>query len=476
MLNARTRSSMRDVRQADRRWRALLTSLALALAVASVPVAAWAIPASMPLAQEEEAAEPTAGEPIADGRARLPRGDIAWTFRRIDIPSGDELAVAEFPTGFVLVAEGAVTVRAEDDEEPTELAEGEAALLPDRKAGTLANTGDAPATLYEIALVPARDAAADEATGAVVGEPFAAPDGDTFQIELVRNTLTGQDETTIPVAASRAPVLYLTTDGTAQLQAGEQVVDLTAGQFALLAGEVQIRAAGEEPATYVVAAIGEEAEAREPGDREQREERPARTPPTRGRRRRRRRRPGRVRSAVAARGAAGSAGPGGARRPGATTGNWRPRRWPGDRRRRCHRNCATPSRHAAQRSNAGTDPSGRPDRPGRRHAPTRGNTAPGRGDAGAHGNGSSGRDADPRADRVRAADQSAGPGSSGSTDRSARRDCSSAGAAPRGGDARRSGRGGSSGAGRRRLRSPPGATRATRVLPGDGEEPERLLA
>lgn len=283
----RTNAATPDDRSGSLRWRALLTSLAAALIVASVPIVAWAVPASMPLAQDDEATqeddadEPVAGEIIADGRARLPRGDVAWTLRNLDIPANDDLAVAEFPIGFVLVDEGAITLRAEDDEEPTELAAGEADLLPDRKAGTLANPGDAPATLYEIALVSAREAAPDEPANeptdrtpaAVVGEPFAAPDGETFQLELVRNTLTGADEATIPAAASGAPVVYLTTDGTAQLQAGEQVVDLAAGQFALLTGEVQLRTAGAEPATYVVAAIGEEAEARDPSARAGREDR-----------------------------------------------------------------------------------------------------------------------------------------------------------------------------------------------------------
>ena len=277
----RTNAATPDDRSGSLRWRALLTSLAAALIVASVPAVAWAVPTRMPLAQEDEAAASMAGEIIADGRARLPRGDAAWTLRSISIPAGDELAVEEFPTGFVLVADGAITLRAEDDEEPTELADGEADFFPDRKAGTIANPGDAPATIYEIALVPAEDAAPDEPTDqpaaepppAVVGEPFAAPEGETFLFELVQNTLTGADEATIPAAASGAPVVYLTTDGTAQLQAGEQVVDLTAGQFALLTGEVQLRAAGAEPATYVVAAIGEEAEARDPSARAGREDR-----------------------------------------------------------------------------------------------------------------------------------------------------------------------------------------------------------
>ena len=259
--------------QRSHRWRALLAALAVVLVVASIPAAAWASPARVPPTQTEDDTDPAAGETIADGRARLPRGEIAWTIRRIDVPGAAGVTVETFPTGFALVDEGTVALRAEDDEEPTQLAAGEAAVLPDRKAGSLVAVEGDSAGLYEIALVPSRDVESGEALGAVVGAAFPAPEGEAFDIELIRNTLTGEDEATIPVAGSGTPVFYLTTDGTAQLTAGEQTVDLAAGQFALLAGAVQVRAAGDAPATFVVAAIGEEAAAREPGDREARAER-----------------------------------------------------------------------------------------------------------------------------------------------------------------------------------------------------------
>jgi hypothetical protein len=275
MLLSQTDPNQRPV---HRRWRTLLASLALVLAVASVPIAAWAIPARAPLTQEDDDAEnPAVGETIADGRARLPDGDIAWTIRPVEAPGGEGIAFDAFPIGFALVDEGTAALRNEDDEEPTELGEGEAALLPDRKAGSIASADGDTANLYLITLEAAEDAESDEAEGAVVGEPFPAPEGESFAIELVSNTLSGEEEATIPVSGSGAPPFYLTTDGTAQLQAGEQVVELAAGQFALLAGEVQIRAVGDTPATYVFAAIGEEAAARDRGDRADRAER-QRTP------------------------------------------------------------------------------------------------------------------------------------------------------------------------------------------------------
>jgi hypothetical protein len=273
-----------------RRWRVLLAALAGVLVVTTIPVAVWAVPVRAPIAQiEDEAESSTAGETIANGRARLPSGDIVWTIRRIDVPGGEGLAVEEFPVGFVLVDEGTVTLREEPDEtdetdeaeadeaaaEPTELAAGEAAVLPNGKAGTLTSMNGDAASLYEIALVSAQDVESGEAPGTVVGEPFPAPEGENprFEFTLVGNTLSGEQEATIPVSDSRTPVFYLTTAGSAQLQAGEQVVELPAGQFALLTGEVLVRAAGDEPATFVMAAIGEETAAREQGTREGRENR-----------------------------------------------------------------------------------------------------------------------------------------------------------------------------------------------------------
>ena len=84
------------------------------------------------------------------------------------------------------------------------------------------------------------------------------PAGAAFDIEIARETLTRDEQTTIPVSRSGTPVLYLQTAGAVQLEAGDsQVVELAAGQYAMLLGEVMVRGASDGPATFVVAAIGE---------------------------------------------------------------------------------------------------------------------------------------------------------------------------------------------------------------------------
>jgi hypothetical protein len=147
------------------------------------------------------------------------------------------------------------------------LADGEAAFLPNGKAGALASRQDDVASLYEIALVSGEEASAGETPGTIVGNPFAAPEGAAFDIEIARTMLARDDQTTIPASRSGTPVLYLQTAGTTQVQAeGGQTVELAAGQFALLVGDVMVRGVSDEPATFLVATIGEATAER--GDRQ----------------------------------------------------------------------------------------------------------------------------------------------------------------------------------------------------------------
>jgi hypothetical protein len=144
------------------------------------------------------------------------------------------------------------------------LADGEAAFLPSGKSGAMASWQSDAASLYEVALISGRIATAGETPGTIVGNPFAAPDGAAFDVELARETLSRDEQATIPVSRSGAPVLYLQTAGAVQVQAGDgQVVELAAGQFAMLLGEVTVSGASDEPATFLVAAIGEATAARD---------------------------------------------------------------------------------------------------------------------------------------------------------------------------------------------------------------------
>jgi hypothetical protein len=229
--------------------------MALVAVLSLGPAVTWVPPAR---AQDEQTA-PTGAAPlvIAQGIGRLPRGELLWTVRRIDVPGGDGAALEELPLGFVLADGGGVALQNEDDEIVALLDDGEAAFLLSGRGGTLVSRGDEPGAVFEIALVSQRQAEAGEIAGNVAGGPFATPDGGAFDLELARAILAAGDEAVIPTARSGAPVLFLLTTGTVQLESGGQVVDLAAGQFALLVGDVLVRGSGDTPAAFVAAAIGE---------------------------------------------------------------------------------------------------------------------------------------------------------------------------------------------------------------------------
>jgi hypothetical protein len=243
--------------------------LAIAIVLSTAPAGVWTHPAGVAQAQDELAAGDMAlpGQVIAQGIARLPRGEVAWTVRSIEAPGDAGTPVASFPIGFAIADGATIAVLDAEGEVLNILADGEAAFLPSGRAGALASWQDDVARLYEVALVSGREASAGETPGTVVGGPFAAPDGTAFDVEIVRTTLARDDQASIAVSRSGTPVLYVQTAGATQLQAaGGQTVELETGQFAVLLGEVTARGASDEPATFLVAAIGEAAAARDATD------------------------------------------------------------------------------------------------------------------------------------------------------------------------------------------------------------------
>jgi hypothetical protein len=210
------------------------------------------------LQQTEEAGAVAGPQVVAQGISRLPRGEIAWTVRRIDVPGGDGIPVEEFVLGFGLADGGAVAVLNQDEDVLALLGDGEADFLPSGRPGALRAQDAGGAALYEIALVSAEQLAAGETTANVAGGVFAAPAGGRLEIELSRGAVGQGAETALPVARSGAPALFLLTSGAARLiSANGQSVELAAGQNVLLQGEVVAQGTSAEPAVFVVAAIGE---------------------------------------------------------------------------------------------------------------------------------------------------------------------------------------------------------------------------
>jgi len=251
----RTTSTPLTGQRRTRRGPALAITLAAGLLVA--PAAAWALPTRLPAFQDTAVtAGATASEVVAQGIARLPNGQLVWTVRHADAPGGSGAAVSEFPIGFVIADGGTMTLLDKKGQPLQLLSDGEAAFLPGGDSGAYISQGNKPTNFYEVGVVPAQKISGDQSSN-VVGNPFAAPTGDAFDIELARAVLANGEQASIPAALSGAPTLFLVTSGTVQLQAGDQVVNLDAGQNALLNGAVVVSGASDQPATFVTAAIGE---------------------------------------------------------------------------------------------------------------------------------------------------------------------------------------------------------------------------
>lgn len=241
--------------------RKLAVTALLAGGLLIAPAAAWALPTALPAARQDAPSATNPPQVIAQGVARLPKGAIGWTLQRVDVTGDKATPVPAFPLGFILSDNASVVVLTDKEEALGVLDYGEAVFL-DGGAGGIAPWRDDAASLYELALIP-QDAAAST-TATVIGDFFQAPEGRSgFEIELARGVLTNGVASTVPASRSGAPTLLLQTSGAADLvsENGEPVM-MTAGQFALLTGSITVRGAGDEPATFVVASIGEPAPAR----------------------------------------------------------------------------------------------------------------------------------------------------------------------------------------------------------------------
>ena len=235
------------------------TVLAIALLLSTVPAGIWTHLAGVARAQDEQADADTAlpGQVIAHGIAatarrggldrplhrgarrgghagRLLPDRVRHRRRRLDRGAGCGGRGAEHPGGW------------------------RGSVPPQRQARSARQlAGRCGASLRSGTRVGSRRHGWRDARTAV-GNPFTAPEGKAFDLEIARASLDRDDQTTIPVSRSGAPVLYLQTAGVTQLQAeGGQTAELAAGQFAVLLGEVMARGASDEPATFLVAAIGE---------------------------------------------------------------------------------------------------------------------------------------------------------------------------------------------------------------------------
>lgn len=195
---------------------------------------------------------------VAQGVAPLPAADLAWRVVLDTAELAEDAEVQDRALGFAVADRSAIVVDDAASGGQTRLAAGESLFVAGGARQRRSTPGPAPAPYYRIGLVPAAEAAdADGDRLVLAGDPFAAPAGRAFDLDLVRDVLEPGQETRLQVA--NAPILVLATAGTVEVAAGgEAPVRLAAGQAQSFAGELFVAAEEPRQAAFVAAIVGPE--------------------------------------------------------------------------------------------------------------------------------------------------------------------------------------------------------------------------
>jgi hypothetical protein len=213
----------------------------------------------MVLAQEEPSAterdSPATGhaQVIAQGVATPPGATIGW---RVDVNHAlqpERATTARRPAGFILATGGAIGVTDAAGNLLARLAPGEAIWTGAMERWAVVSLERGPVDYFEIALVPASRLAPNGMDSA--GEPFAPPAGEAFDVDLIRDVLQRDEEST--VSTGEAPALLLVTRGTVFVASADGAVEEVGNRGVLpIAGDTVVTGASRGPAAFVVARLG----------------------------------------------------------------------------------------------------------------------------------------------------------------------------------------------------------------------------
>jgi hypothetical protein len=184
----------------------------------------------------------------------LPVGDGGWrvTTERA-LPAGRPMAGARSPA-FLLAHDGAIALTDDAGVILARLAPGEAFWINGADPYAVVSAEKKSTTYIEIGLRPA-ESLAEGGLSLAIGLPFASPQGEVFDVDLLRDVLERNEEAVIPAGA--APSLLLVTAGAVWVTAGPgEAVQVTAGGIGQIEGEAVIAGGSRSPATFVVARIG----------------------------------------------------------------------------------------------------------------------------------------------------------------------------------------------------------------------------
>ncbi|MBA2595180.1 MAG: hypothetical protein H0V00_00955 [Chloroflexia bacterium] len=233
-------------------------------AVAPTPAVVQPTPATAAPTQAPQAAaapvEFTAGAPhihtVAQGLLGI-EGPVVWRVRELGLSATGAPETAT--SSFTLQRTGAAIIRNELTSRRTRIEAGEAFYMPSGDPFLRYAVGSDPSIIWVLELVPAEAAASGApVTGTVLFTSDAINDypRGTFDVELLRGILLPNEVSELP--SHTGPALVMVTSGRLQASAdGGQPAPISAGSGRLVAGALTLRNGDTEPASFVVAALGE---------------------------------------------------------------------------------------------------------------------------------------------------------------------------------------------------------------------------
>jgi hypothetical protein len=219
------------------------------------------LPPCLTILAQEATPEPNAPSPatrhaqvIAHGVTAMPAAEVGWrAVTERALPPGRSEAEERFP-GFLLAHEGAIALTDDQGSVLTRIAPGEAVWVDEKEPYAVVSLEKKSVEYIAIALRPAENLG-EGGLSLAIGLPFAAPAGEVFDIDLLRDALERNEEATIP--AGLTPSLLVLTQGSVWVTAGGgEAVQVTAGGIGQIEGDAVIAGGSRSPATFVVARVG----------------------------------------------------------------------------------------------------------------------------------------------------------------------------------------------------------------------------
>jgi len=231
---------------------ALIAFAAVALSLPGVSALAQA----PPLESDDPSPATRHAQVIAHGVAPMPADEVAWRVTVERAASPTRADAEAHPAGFILTDKGVVALVDQDGARLARIAPGEAIWTELGAARAVIGVERKAPDYYDIALVPSREVAEGD-TVVIGGSPFLAPDGDAFDIDLIRDVLNRAEEGVVSTGPS--PALLLVTSGAVFVESTSSgLAEMTTGDAAQVAGDVVITGASRAAAAFVVARIGPE--------------------------------------------------------------------------------------------------------------------------------------------------------------------------------------------------------------------------